>query len=134
MRMFRISALADYALVLMTHLDTTRVQSIKSLTVSTKLPYATLAKLASKLEKHKLLKSKEGRGGGYLLAKPPHEITLRAIIEALEGPIAPVKCITHPGACQFEKGCEVKPRWKNLTNDLIQWADSYTLRDLVRKQ
>lgn len=132
--MFKISSLADYGLVLITHLCEGTYSSIQTLVDETHLPYATLAKLASQLEKHNLLESKEGRGGGYQLARPLGRITLKEVIEALEGPIAPVKCVADPGSCVFERNCAVKPHWPVLTRSLIKWADGFTVEDLVKSR
>lgn len=129
--MFKISALTDYGLVLITHVEHDSYTSIGDLNRETGLPTATLAKLANRMEKSGLLASKEGRGGGYSLARPRKDITLRSVIEALEGPIAPVKCISHPGSCSVEGTCAVKPHWPGLTQSLVKWAEGYTVEDLV---
>ncbi len=132
--MFKFSALADYGLVLLTHMDEGSFTSIHVLSETTHMPQATLAKLATQLERAKLLQSREGRGGGYKLARSRSHITLKDVVEALEGPIAPVKCVAHPGSCDFENNCTAKPHWPKLSRDLQRWAESYTLDDLSDRQ
>lgn len=132
--MFKFSALADYGLMLITHINPNRFTSVSELMRTTRLPAPTLAKLATKLGKHNLLISKEGRGGGYRLARAADEITLREVVEALEGPIAPAKCIARPGSCAYERDCDLRPHWPRLTSDLVTWAESYTIEDLTHQR
>lgn len=131
--MLKLSALTDYGLILVTHLENGRFRTIQELATETHLPRATLAKLATKLEKGGILVSREGRSGGYALVRSRKNITLREVVEALEGKIAPVRCIAHPGLCDFEKDCSARPRWPQLTRDLVKWAESYTIADLIKQ-
>src|SRR5213594_1547420 len=58
------------------------------------LPLAYLEHLAARLRKAGLVQSRRGARGGYLLARPADEITMAEVVEALEGAIAPIECIT----------------------------------------
>ncbi len=59
------------------------------------LPLAYLEHLVARLRKAGLVDSRRGSRGGYLLARPPSEITMAEVVEALEGSIAPIECISQ---------------------------------------
>src|SRR5438876_1085583 len=59
------------------------------------LPLAYLEHLVARLRKAGLVESRRGARGGYLLARPADEITMAEVVEALEGAIAPIECITE---------------------------------------
>ncbi len=59
------------------------------------LPLAYLEHLAARLRKAGLVDSRRGSRGGYLLARSPTEITMAEVVEALEGSIAPIECISE---------------------------------------
>src|SRR3954447_5771267 len=58
------------------------------------LPLAYLEHLVARLRKAELVESRRGARGGYLPARPAEEITMAEVVEALEGSIAPIECIT----------------------------------------
>src|SRR3954470_11378874 len=59
------------------------------------LPLAYLEHLVARLRKAGLVESRRGARGGYMLARPAEEITMAEVVEALEGSIAPIECITE---------------------------------------
>src|SRR5882672_6830462 len=59
------------------------------------LPLAYLEHLVARLRKAGLVQSRRGARGGYLLARPAAEITMAEVVEALEGSIAPIECISE---------------------------------------
>src|SRR5579871_3669924 len=58
------------------------------------LPLAYLEHLVARLRKAGLVDSRRGSRGGYMLARAPREITMAEVVEALEGSIAPIECIS----------------------------------------
>ncbi len=58
------------------------------------LPLAYLEHLVARLRKAGLIESRRGSRGGYMLARAPQEITMAEVVEALEGSIAPIECIS----------------------------------------
>ena len=109
----RLSSLADYAVVMMAaaarHPADARL-SANLLADETGVPLPTAQKLMGRLASAGLLDSSRGTGGGFRLARPPSEVSLADIVEAVEGPIAMTNCIegaTH--LCAIEGSCRVKP-------------------------
>src|SRR5580700_4068979 len=72
------------------------------------LPLAYLEHLVARLRKAGLIDSRRGARGGYMLARPATEITMAEVVEALEGSIAPIECISQAAdgsiVCSRESG------------------------------
>jgi len=92
-----------------------------------------------------LLASQRGAHGGYSLARPPEAITVKDVVEAIEGAIAPVPCVdptasAGPGECGDDPtGCDrattcVATRvWQKLRDDIVAALSSFTLAELARQ-
>jgi FeS assembly SUF system regulator len=104
----RLSRLADYAVVLMTHIaqHPEQVHTATGVTMATRVPSPTVAKLLNALSRSGLLASTRGIKGGYALARPATAITVGEIVAVLEGPIALTQCIKGPGSCDIETVCQ----------------------------
>ena len=81
-----------------------------------------------------LVNSSRGAHGGYTLAKTPSEITLREVVQALEGPLSPVECVDTPNVCQRVRSCVTRDIWKELGEKISQTLESVTLKDMVEMQ
>ena len=66
--------------------------SLKAIAEHEQLPLAYLERIAALLKKADLVRATRGAHGGYVLARPPEEITMDAVVLALEGAIAPMDC------------------------------------------
>ena len=92
-----------------------------------------------------LVISQRGSRGGYSLARPPESITVRDVVEAIEGAIAPVPCVDlaagasagecgeNPAGCERATTCVATRVWKKLRDDIVQSLASFTLADLARQ-
>ncbi len=83
------------------------------------------------LKINRLVKSIRGAGGGYILAKPPAQISMREILHALEGNCCLVECVEDEGYCDNIQVCATYEIWKEATNLLKDYFESLTLQDLV---
>lgn len=81
-----------------------------------------------------LVNSSRGAHGGYTLAKTPSEITLREVVQALEGPLSPAECVHTPNVCQRVQSCVTRDIWKKLGEKISQTLESVTLKDMVEMQ
>jgi Rrf2 family protein len=109
-----------------------RVVLVREIARAMDVPPLFLAKIFQQFTKLGLVKSFRGSGGGFLLGRPPEEITLCEIVEAVEGPIMPNRCVLSNGACSREKGCTVHPVWKKVEKSVIDILSGVTLKDLTR--
>lgn len=92
-----------------------------------------LEQLIAVLRKSGLVKSIRGSQGGYILSKPPESITIGDIIRVLEGPIAPVDCVSEaePEQCANAEFCITRNIWAKVRDSVAQVLDSITLADMV---
>lgn len=95
------------------------------------VPPQFLAKIFQHFGKLGLVRSFRGSGGGFQLARPPGEITLLEIVEAVEGPVMPNRCVLSGGACSRVKGCPVHPVWKKVRSSVVGILSGVTLKDLA---
>lgn len=93
-----------------------------------------LAKIFQSFAKLGLVNSFRGTGGGFLLGRPATKITLRQVVEAVEGPIIPNRCLTEEGSCSREKECTVHPVWRKVQGEIAAILDSVTLEDLAKEK
>lgn len=122
--MIRMSRLADYGVVVMTHIANRAdvLLSGPEIAADLKLPAPTVSKVLKSLGQAGLLTSYRGVKGGYALAMGPEEISVADIIAAVEGPIALTECIDDaPGACGIESFCPTRRNWR-IINDVVRDA------------
>jgi Rrf2 family protein len=106
------------------------------------MPLAYLEHLVARLRKADLVESRRGSRGGYLLARSPTEITMAEVVEALEGSIAPIECITEGSdgsvVCSRETQpghvCPTKLLWTRVRFSIVRTLQEMTLADLVLGQ
>ena len=112
--MLRMSKLTDYSLVLLTHMAQEGELAVKTaheLAERSHVPLPTVSKILKELSKGGIVVSHRGRRGGYSLSRPPQQISVAAVLEALEGPVALTECSTTPGVCSLEPVCVAKDHW-----------------------
>jgi Rrf2 family cysteine metabolism transcriptional repressor len=108
------------------------------------LPLAYLEHLVARLRKAGLVDSRRGSRGGYMLARPSSEITMAEVVEALEGSIAPIECISQAPdgsiVCSRESGragsesqiCPTKLLWTRVRFSIVTTLRETTLADLLK--
>ncbi|MGO9759881.1 MAG: RrF2 family transcriptional regulator [Solirubrobacteraceae bacterium] len=103
------------------------------------LPLAYLEHLVARLRKAGLVDSRRGSRGGYMLARPSSEITMAEVVEALEGSIAPIECISQAPdgsiVCARESSsdhvCPTKLLWTRVRFSIVNTLRETTLADLL---
>jgi len=96
-------------------------------------PQTFLAKIFQNFAKLGIVNSYRGTGGGFTLGRPPSGITLREIVEAVEGPIIPNRCLTGKGGCDRDNECLVHPVWRKVQSQILQVLDGVTIEELAKK-
>jgi Rrf2 family protein len=103
------------------------------------MPLAYLEHVVARLRRAGLLDSRRGSRGGYMLARAPEEITMAEVIEALEGSIAPIECISQGPdgtiVCVRESDprhvCPTKLLWTRVRSSIVGTLMETTLADLI---
>lgn len=94
------------------------------------IPQPFLVKVVGDLKRCGLITTAAGRTGGLALARPAGQITLRHIVEGVEGPIILNTCLLRPGECLRDVICSAHPIWARIQNTLLQELDAVTLDKL----
>ena len=114
------------------------VVQIKEISEREKIPGKYLEQILLSLKNAGLLHSKMGVGGGYYLAKPPSEITLGQIFRVLDGPLAPIRCVSQmayePCGCPDEQTCGLRLVMGDVRNAISDILDHTSLADVTKRQ
>lgn len=134
--MIRISKLSDYALVLLTELETDKVKSSKELSTLTQIPFATVNKVLKLMQKYKICDSKGGKTGGFFLAKEPSKISILSVINAIEGEDKHLTDCHHKeeNSCQLKKNCKISKKMNSIDLEIHKVLSSKTLADLITNE
>jgi Rrf2 family protein len=102
------------------------------------IPRKFLELILAELKQHGILQSRKGRGGGYLLAKNPDTITVASVLRVLDGPIAPVPCLSRTAyqrcaECKDEATCGVRLILREAHAASVQVLEGTTLADMVQR-
>lgn len=109
-----------------------KVCLLSEIAAAVDVPPTFLAKIFQQFSKIGLVKSFRGTGGGFMLGHEPENITLLEVVEAVEGPIIPNRCVVKPVDCERSAFCNVHPVWKRVQADIRCVLAGVTLRDLAR--
>jgi Rrf2 family protein len=91
-----------------------------------------LSKLVIPLRGAGLVQSARGAHGGYVLGKKPEQITLREIIDCLEGGLGLIDCADNPKLCPRSGGCASRDVWSGLEKVMRDYCESLTLAQAAK--
>jgi len=97
------------------------------------IPEQYLDQILMALRKEGLIKSVRGPKGGHLLARPPAQITMAQVMQALEGYVPPMECLPNPDFCKLSPGCALRDVWKEIDQLTQRILDSTTVEELAQK-
>jgi Rrf2 family iron-sulfur cluster assembly transcriptional regulator len=124
----------EYAVRAMTYLarfPEGHVASLHDIGQAQDIPQSFLAKILQSLVRSGLAVSQRGARGGFALARPAADITMREVIEAVDGPIALNQCVLWPEDCARSGDCQVHVAWMRAQSQLMDVLDSVTLSSLA---
>ena len=102
------------------------------------LPLDYVEQLLMKLRRHKLIKSVRGVRGGYLLEKSPKHLSIKDVLEAVEGDAFEIICHRHEsknGAkCKDPKKCVLRTVWVDLKSVIDQFLEKETMATLLTRR
>jgi Rrf2 family protein len=128
---------ADYAVRLMVDLaDRPGPGQVRSADIARRqmIPPKFLAKVVQRLSRAGFVHTRRGTGGGVMLARRPRDITLRGVIEAIEGPIRLNRCAVDSDACPLARRCSVHPVWQRLQAMVTDELERTTVEALRRRR
>jgi len=124
----------EYAVRAMTYLarfPEGHVASLHDIGQAQDIPASFLAKILQSLVRSGLAVSQRGAHGGFALARPATDISMRDVIEAVDGPIALNQCVLGPDECSRSADCGMHQAWLRAQEQLMDVLDSVTLSTLA---
>lgn len=111
--------------------------SIEAVARGADVPRRFLEHILLDLKRSGLVTSRRGRVGGYSLVKPAEEMTIGAVLRAIDGPIAPLPCISRTAYrkcadCKDEKTCNVRHLFADTYSATLLLMDGITLATALR--
>jgi len=111
---------------------------IAELAKTQRIPHKFLELILLELKKKGVLQSKKGKGGGYELSRPPDRITVGELVRTLDGPLAPLPCVSviaykRCDECVDEMTCEIRSVMKEVRDTTARILDNTSLGDLITR-
>ena len=95
------------------------------------IPEKFLAKIFQALSRSGILRSHRGVRGGFTLTRPPAEITVKDVLESIQGPYHLTKCIPDPDSCPRSPRCALRDLLAIAEKQLLDVFIKHTLEDMV---
>lgn len=131
----QITKQADYALramLFLAKMQPGQRAATKQIADTQTIPPSFLAKIISQLSIAGLIHTSRGAHGGVMLSKPPAEISLLEVVEAIDGPIALNDCTIAPENCVRAEDCPLHGIWVETQQDLVAKLKQTTFDKFVR--
>lgn len=97
------------------------------------IPESFLAKILQSLVHVGLAESRRGARGGFALGRPAHDISMRAVVEAVDGPIALNTCVLYPDDCERSTRCAMHDVWVEAQERMMAVLEGVTLESLTAR-
>lgn len=108
---------------------------ISELARKEELPVKFLEQILLELRGHGIIATKRGKFGGYFLDKPMNEIVIGNIVRLIDGPLAPISCVSQTAyercTCPDEEHCGLRMLMMDVRNAIASILDRYTLAQIV---
>jgi Rrf2 family protein len=103
-----------------------------------KIPKKFLELILLGLKNRGLLRSRKGKGGGYALSRPPSEVTVGEVVRLIDGPLAPIPCVSVTAygrcdGCVDERMCGVRLVMKEVRDAIADILDGTTFADVLAR-
>ena len=131
----KISTKGRYALRMMVDIaenQTNGYVTLKDVASRQDISKKYLEQIALHLSQAGMLRAVRGYQGGYMLSRPVEQYRVDAVLEAVEGTLAPVSCLEHaPNECPRCGICKTLPLWQGLQRVVSEYLSGITLADII---
>lgn len=136
----RLSKRGEYALRSLINLGIAHevgraLVQVSELAENEQIPVKFLEQIMQALKEGGLVVSVRGKFGGYRLAKPAKGVTIGAVVRLIDGPLAPIGCVSQMAyakcTCPDEAHCGLRMLMLDVRNAIAGILDRYTLADVV---
>jgi Rrf2 family protein len=136
--MLRFNKVSEYGVMALGYIgEKDRAMSAREISDGLQIPYEITAKTLQKLKEAGFVESSKGTHGGYKLINPLSQINFAQVVEAIEGPMGVVDCITEESLspqtlnCSRSGGCELKHGMQKINAQVRNLLASITLDELL---
>lgn len=102
-----------------------------------RIPKKYLEQILLLFKREGMLRSKPGLNGGYMLARSARQITMAEVVRAVDGPLAPVRCVSltayAPCTCPHENVCPLRTVWQQARGAMAEVLERITLADVAEQ-
>lgn len=98
------------------------------------VPEKFLAKIFQSLARSGIVRSHRGVRGGFTLAREPRRITVKEVLESIQGPYHLLRCIEDPGTCKKAETCAVRDLVSQAEERLVEVFQTNTIADLITRE
>lgn len=135
----KLSTKGEYASRAMVELSACYGQGpvpIRIISLRQAIPQQFLEQILLLLRRAGYVKSKKGPNGGYYLAKHPGQITVAEIIRVMDGPLAPINCVSviEHEPCPLQEKCGLRLLWKEVRDMVAAHLEKTTFEDVLKRQ
>jgi Rrf2 family protein len=130
----QLTRAADYAVRVMIHLaarPTVERVSLPALAAATDAPDSFLSKVLQALSRAGLITSRRGQSGGFQISPPGRQASMRAVIEAIDGPICLNVCLVSGKSCHRKARCPAHPVWEQAQMAMLEVLSKAMIADLA---
>ena len=128
----QLTQAGEYAVLGVTYLALNPAKNvlIKDIAKEYNISVSFLAKIFQNLARCNLIISTRGKNGGFKLAKKPKKISVKDVLEAVEGPFNIVSCFESK-KCNRQKKCKIKRVWKKAQKSMLEVLEKATVAELI---
>lgn len=136
----RITTWAEYGVICALHLAkraSTGPVTGRDIAAQERLPGDYVEQILLRLRRAGVITSTRGARGGYMLSRPPEEISIRAVIHASELETFDLHCVSHPvetDRCSASHNCSIRPVWVLLQTKIDDVLEGVCLADLLHDE
>ena len=136
----KLTKRGEYALRALISLASAREAGIdllplKEIVAHENIPLPFLEQIFFQLREAGIVDGKRGKNGGYFLSKPPSNISMGEVVRIIDGPLAPVGCVSHTAyskcSCPDEEHCGLRLLMLDVRNAIADILDRYSLEQAV---
>ncbi|RMF64494.1 MAG: Rrf2 family transcriptional regulator [Calditrichaeota bacterium] len=136
--MLKLSRKAEYGIIALKHLlmhGSEHLTTAREISARYQIPVEIMAKILQSLSRAGILESTKGARGGYRLSRPPEEISVKDVVDAIEGPVGLVECTVDDAECscvQYNLGvCNIDGPFSKIQFQFEKFLEGIKLQDLA---